>query len=221
VLRARYLQSVPLNSEGSMSVALLRRKARCCGEEIKTRSPRNEGNDECNIQPTSKHDLMYVQSASQSRTVIPSIVRALLLRPEYVALAYLRYPKSICGGSRRRSKSPPVPRTLFFTLRFRQPAVTVTPSRQSMMTGSIPIAVEFTYVAAQYRRHSHCKTHQDSPVASGGLELLFSNQRKHQVALPASDAEGTPSTVGYLVKWLCENLIKDPRKEMFVLDDSV
>ncbi|KAK0945280.1 Ubiquitin-related modifier 1 [Friedmanniomyces endolithicus] len=68
-----------------------------------------------------------------------------------------------------------------------------------MTTDSIPVAVEFT----------------------GGLELLFSNQRKHQVTLPARGTEGTPSTVGYLVKWLCENLIKDPRKDMFVLDDSV
>ncbi|TKA66275.1 Ubiquitin-related modifier 1 [Friedmanniomyces simplex] len=67
------------------------------------------------------------------------------------------------------------------------------------MSSTIPLAVEFT----------------------GGLELLFSNQRKHQISVPSSDSKGAPSNVGYLVKWLCENLIKDPRKEMFVLDHSV
>ncbi|KAK3635626.1 Ubiquitin-related modifier 1 [Elasticomyces elasticus] len=64
---------------------------------------------------------------------------------------------------------------------------------------SIPLAVEFT----------------------GGLELLFSNQRKHKIAIPSKKPDGEPSNVGDLISWLCDNLIKDPRKEMFVLDDSV
>ncbi|KAK3625558.1 Ubiquitin-related modifier 1 [Elasticomyces elasticus] len=33
--------------------------------------------------------------------------------------------------------------------------------------------------------------------------------------------DGEPSNVGDLINWLCKNLIKDPRKEMFVLEDSV
>ncbi|KAK3069011.1 Ubiquitin- modifier 1 [Teratosphaeriaceae sp. CCFEE 6253] len=67
------------------------------------------------------------------------------------------------------------------------------------MTETLPLTVEFT----------------------GGLELLFSNQRKYKISIPTTDPKKEPSNVGYLVKWLCENLIKDPRKEMFVLDDSV
>ncbi|KAK3116230.1 Ubiquitin- modifier 1 [Teratosphaeriaceae sp. CCFEE 6253] len=67
------------------------------------------------------------------------------------------------------------------------------------MTETLPLTVEFT----------------------GGLELLFSNQRKHKISIPTTDPQKEPSNVGYLVKWLCENLIKDPRKEMFVLEDSV
>ncbi|EME86136.1 uncharacterized protein MYCFIDRAFT_133060, partial [Pseudocercospora fijiensis CIRAD86] len=56
---------------------------------------------------------------------------------------------------------------------------------------------------------------------SGGLELLFSNQRKHRVSISARDAKGQPSSVAFLIAWLCDNLMKDPRKDMFVLDDSV
>ena len=51
--------------------------------------------------------------------------------------------------------------------------------------------------------------------------MLFSNQRKHKVSLPAIDPSGSPATIAFLITWLCTNLMKDPRKEMFVLDDSV
>lgn len=51
--------------------------------------------------------------------------------------------------------------------------------------------------------------------------MLFSNQRKHKISLPASDPKGQPSNVADLIKWLCDNLMKDPRKEMFVLDNTV
>ncbi|CZT23604.1 probable Ubiquitin-related modifier 1 [Ramularia collo-cygni] len=67
------------------------------------------------------------------------------------------------------------------------------------MTGTINITVEFT----------------------GGLELLFSNERKHKVSIPATDANNQPSNVAFLTQWLCENLMKDPRVDMFVLDGSV
>ncbi|KAK5119044.1 Ubiquitin- modifier 1 [Meristemomyces frigidus] len=56
---------------------------------------------------------------------------------------------------------------------------------------------------------------------TGGLELLFSNQRKHKVTIPSKDEAGQPANVAFLILWLCENLIKDSRKEMFLLDDSV
>ncbi|KAI5367905.1 Putative Beta-grasp domain superfamily protein [Septoria linicola] len=56
---------------------------------------------------------------------------------------------------------------------------------------------------------------------TGGLELLFSDQRKHAVNLPAQDSQGNAATVAFLIQWLCDNLMKDPRKDMFVLDDTV
>ncbi|KAF2718904.1 ubiquitin related modifier 1 [Polychaeton citri CBS 116435] len=56
---------------------------------------------------------------------------------------------------------------------------------------------------------------------TGGLEMLFSDQRKHRIAIPAKDAKGQPSNIAFLIQYLCESLMKDPRKEMFVLDGSV
>ncbi|KAF2196722.1 ubiquitin related modifier 1 [Delitschia confertaspora ATCC 74209] len=64
---------------------------------------------------------------------------------------------------------------------------------------TIPITVEFT----------------------GGLEMLFSNQRKHELKLPAKDESEEPANIAFLVRYLCENVMKDPRKDLFVLDDSV
>jgi ubiquitin related modifier 1 len=51
--------------------------------------------------------------------------------------------------------------------------------------------------------------------------MLFSDKRKHKVSVPATQEDEQPSTVAFLIRWLCENLMKDPRKEMFVLDDTV
>jgi ubiquitin related modifier 1 len=56
---------------------------------------------------------------------------------------------------------------------------------------------------------------------SGGLELLFANQKKYSLSVPATDESGAPANVAFLVRYLCDKLMKDPRKEMFVLDDSV
>jgi ubiquitin related modifier 1 len=56
---------------------------------------------------------------------------------------------------------------------------------------------------------------------SGGLEILFRNQKKYSLSLPAKDESGAPATVAFLVRYLCDNLMKDPRKELFVLDDTV
>ena len=51
--------------------------------------------------------------------------------------------------------------------------------------------------------------------------MLFSDQRKHKISLPTVDEERNPSNVAFLIRWLCDHLMKDPRKEMFVVQDSV
>ena len=56
---------------------------------------------------------------------------------------------------------------------------------------------------------------------SGGLELLFSNQRKHQISLPAKDGDGQTANVAFLVRYLCQHLMKDRREELFVMDGTV
>jgi ubiquitin related modifier 1 len=56
---------------------------------------------------------------------------------------------------------------------------------------------------------------------SGGLEILFSNQKKYNLSLPAKEESGAPANVAFLVRHLCDHVMKDPRKELFVLDDTV
>lgn len=56
---------------------------------------------------------------------------------------------------------------------------------------------------------------------SGGLEMLFSNERKLSLSIPIRDDAGAPVNVAFLVQHLCENFMKDPRKDMFVLDGTV
>ncbi|KAH6840838.1 ubiquitin-related modifier 1 [Chaetomium sp. MPI-CAGE-AT-0009] len=56
---------------------------------------------------------------------------------------------------------------------------------------------------------------------SGGLEMLFDNQRRHSVSLPAVDTSGKPANIAFLIQYLCKNLMKDPRAELFVLDDHI
>ncbi len=51
--------------------------------------------------------------------------------------------------------------------------------------------------------------------------MLFSNQRKHQISLPATDEAGRTATLGFLVRYLCQHLMQDQRKELFVIDDAV
>ncbi|KAM3466056.1 hypothetical protein MY5147_005134 [Beauveria neobassiana] len=53
---------------------------------------------------------------------------------------------------------------------------------------------------------------------SGGLEMLFSDQRLHSLALPAQDTEGKPTTLAYLINHLCQNVMNDTRSELFILD---
>lgn len=56
-----------------------------------------------------------------------------------------------------------------------------------------------------------------NPSRSGGLELLFSNQRKHTLTLPSTP----PTTIRALVLHLCDTLMKDPRRDLFVMDGTV
>lgn len=71
---------------------------------------------------------------------------------------------------------------------------------------------------------------------SGGLELLFDNQRSHRVSVPsrvsasskktlkddegADGEEGRPADVKYLILWLKDNLLKE-REELFVENGTV
>ena len=51
--------------------------------------------------------------------------------------------------------------------------------------------------------------------------MLFSNQRKLSLTIPVKDENGTRSNIAFLVRHLCDAVMKDPRKELFVLDDTV
>ncbi|KAI1498505.1 ubiquitin-like protein [Biscogniauxia marginata] len=55
---------------------------------------------------------------------------------------------------------------------------------------------------------------------SGGLEMLFSDQRRHSLSLPAMDGD-KPLTIACLIDHLCNHTMKDTRKELFVLDDHL
>jgi hypothetical protein len=48
--------------------------------------------------------------------------------------------------------------------------------------------------------------------------MLFSNERRHSLAIPAADKDGKPSNVAFLIDFLCKHVMKDSRKELFVLD---
>jgi ubiquitin related modifier 1 len=80
---------------------------------------------------------------------------------------------------------------------------------------TIPITVEFTCVFV-LSAFGKILTHR-----SGGLEMLFANQRKYELKIPVKDESGAPTNIAFLVRYLCQNIMKDPRKELFVLDDSV
>ncbi|KAF1965942.1 ubiquitin related modifier 1 [Bimuria novae-zelandiae CBS 107.79] len=56
---------------------------------------------------------------------------------------------------------------------------------------------------------------------SGGLEMLFANERKLSLTIPVKDENGERPNIAFLVRHLCDTIMKDPRKELFVLDDTV
>jgi ubiquitin related modifier 1 len=51
--------------------------------------------------------------------------------------------------------------------------------------------------------------------------MLFANQRTLKLAIPQVDNAGSPVDVSFLVQYLCEQAMKDSRKELFVLDNTV
>lgn len=82
--------------------------------------------------------------------------------------------------------------------------------------GGVPITIEFTYVRSCTLRNS-----SKLMIYSGGLEILFGNQKKYSLSIPEKDESGAPANVAFLVRYICENFMKDTRKELFVLDDTV
>jgi len=51
--------------------------------------------------------------------------------------------------------------------------------------------------------------------------MLFSDNKKHNLKISAKDESNEPTTIASLVTYLCKNVMKDPREEMFVLDGHV
>lgn len=88
----------------------------------------------------------------------------------------------------------------------------------------VSITVEFTFVSlylpfllTRYLKRAHA----NGFCYSGGLEMLFSNERKHNVTLPARLNDGSQPNITYLLQHLVENVMKDERKELFILEDNV
>lgn len=51
--------------------------------------------------------------------------------------------------------------------------------------------------------------------------MLFDDQRQYEVSVPAVTGDGKPVDIAFLVGYLCQNLMKDSRKELFVLEDHM
>jgi ubiquitin related modifier 1 len=51
--------------------------------------------------------------------------------------------------------------------------------------------------------------------------MLFANERKHILTIPAKTSDGKQPTIAWLIQYLVENLMQDTRKELFILDDHV
>jgi len=51
--------------------------------------------------------------------------------------------------------------------------------------------------------------------------MLFANQRTFTIALPQVDGAGSPVDVSFLVQYLCDRVMKDSRRELFVSDNTV
>lgn len=67
----------------------------------------------------------------------------------------------------------------------------------------------------------HFLTFNSVAFHSGGLEILFSNERKHTIHLPAQLNNGSRPNIAYLLQHLVDNVMKDLRKELFIMEDNV
>jgi hypothetical protein len=79
----------------------------------------------------------------------------------------------------------------------------------------VSITVEFRYALSKIRNRLKLTP------CSGGLEMLFNNERKLKLGIPTKDETGAPTDVASLVRHMCEKVMKDPRKELFILDGTV
>jgi ubiquitin related modifier 1 len=51
--------------------------------------------------------------------------------------------------------------------------------------------------------------------------MLFSNKRQHALTIPAADQDGKSVDIAYLIDHLCQNVMDDSRKDLFVLDNHL
>jgi len=51
--------------------------------------------------------------------------------------------------------------------------------------------------------------------------MLFNNESKHKIQIPARNKDNIPVDVAYLVRYLCDIVMNDKRRELFVLGDSM
>lgn len=51
--------------------------------------------------------------------------------------------------------------------------------------------------------------------------MLFSNKRKHNISLPAHLDDGSRPKITYLLQYLIDNVMKDERRDLFVLEGNV
>lgn len=51
--------------------------------------------------------------------------------------------------------------------------------------------------------------------------MLFSDQRQHALKLPLQGSDGKAVNIAFLIDYLCENVMQDSRKELFVLDNHL
>ena len=83
----------------------------------------------------------------------------------------------------------------------------------------LKITVEFRYISPGTNSNSMFLA--NVMQSSGGLEMLFDNKSKHNLVLPMKTADGAPTNIASLVRYLCDHKMRDARKELFVLDGSV
>ncbi|MCJ1312786.1 Ubiquitin- modifier 1 [Agyrium rufum] len=55
----------------------------------------------------------------------------------------------------------------------------------------------------------------------GGLEMFFSNQKKHKLQLPSKDENGQAANMRFLIQYLAKYHMKNPKKEMFLLNGGI